>query len=150
MVRDSNPMRVATEISQGVFRSDKRPLRIDNPFLTKGLSYELREDFGPSEWLHQTVKPEFVVGESFLQRFGELTAKDFGQYVDWKEELLLRRDPMRAIWRQSASRHDTVDVGMVLELLIPTMQHTEEAYVCAQMLRIASDLKQCLGTDSKE
>ncbi len=53
----------------------------------------------PSERLHQTVKPEFFVRESFLQRFGELTAKDFGQYVDGEEELLLRRDPMRAIWR---------------------------------------------------
>ena len=92
-------MRVATEIPQSVFRSAKRPFRIDNPLLTKSLSYELREDFGPSERLHQTVKPEFVVCESFLQRFGELTAKDFGQYADWKEELLLRRDPMRAIWR---------------------------------------------------
>jgi len=39
---------------------------------------------------------------------------------------------------------------MVFELLIPTMQHAEEADVCTQMLRIASDLKQCLSTDSKE
>ena len=99
MVRDSNSMGVATEITEGVFRAAKRPLRIDNPLLTKGLSYELREDFGPSEWLHRTVKPEFVARESFLQRFGELAAKDFGQDVDGKEELSLGRDPMRAIWR---------------------------------------------------
>jgi hypothetical protein len=43
-----------------------------------------------------------------------------------------------------------VDVRMMLELLIPTMQHTEEADVCAQMLWIASDFEQCLGADSKE
>ncbi len=79
-------MRVAAEITEGLFGSAKRPLRIDNPLLTKGLPYELRKDFGPSERLHRTVKPEFVVRESFLQRFGELAAKDFGQHVDWKEK----------------------------------------------------------------
>ena len=39
---------------------------------------------------------------------------------------------------------------MVLELLIPTMQHAEEADVCTQMLRIASYLEQRLGADPKE
>ena len=45
------------------------------------------------------MKPELAARKSFLQRFGELAAKDFGQHVDGKEELLLGRDPMNMIWR---------------------------------------------------
>jgi hypothetical protein len=43
-----------------------------------------------------------------------------------------------------------MDMGMMFELLIPTMQHTEEAYFCAQMLRIACDLQQRLCAEPKE
>ena len=92
----------------------------------------------------------FAPGKRFLQGFGELTSEHFCQHVHRKEELLLGRDPTRAIRRQSAGGNNTVDMRMMFELLIPTMQHTEEADVCSQMLRIASDLEQCLGADPKE
>ena len=140
-------MRVAAEIAKSVFWSSKRPLRINNPLLTKRLTDELREDLGPSEWFQRTVKPKFAPGKRFLQGFGELTSEHFCQHVHRKEELLLGRDPTRAIRRQSAGGNNTVDMRMMFELLIPTMQHTE---VCSQMLRIASDLEQCLGADPKE
>ena len=38
-----------------------------------------------------------------------------------------------------------MDVWMVLELLIPGVQHTKEANVGAEMLWISRDLKQSLG-----
>ena len=97
MIRDSSSMRVASEITEGLFRSSKRPFRIDHPLLTKGLPYELREELGPFEWFQRTVEPEFAASKSFLQRFSELGA-----------------------------------------------------YVCSQVLRIASDLEQCLGAEPKE
>jgi hypothetical protein len=99
MVRDGNSMRVASQIAESMFRSSKRPLRIDNPLLTKGLSYKLREDLGASEWFQRTVKPEFAAGKRIFQRFGELTSEDFCQHVDRKEELSLGRNPSCVIRR---------------------------------------------------
>jgi hypothetical protein len=43
-----------------------------------------------------------------------------------------------------------MDMWMMLELLIPRMQHAEEADVCTEMLRIACDLKQRLGADTEQ
>src|SRR5258708_4640380 len=86
VIGDSNSMRVAAEIAKSVFWSAERPLRINNPLLTKGLTDELREGLGPSEWFQRTVKPEFAAGKSVLQCFGELTSENFRQYVYRKEE----------------------------------------------------------------
>lgn len=87
VIRDSNSMRVAAEIAKSVFWSSKRPLRIDHPLLTKGLTDELREGLGSSEWFQRTVKPEFATGKSVLKCVGELTSENFCQYVYRKEEL---------------------------------------------------------------
>lgn len=41
-------------------------------------------------------------------------------------------------------------MGMMLELLVPGVQDTEEADLCAKPFRIAGDLKQCLGAGPEE
>ena len=46
------------------------------------------------------------------------------------------------VWSESAGSEHTVDMGMMLQTLIPGMEHAEEADLCAKMPRIASDLKQ--------
>jgi hypothetical protein len=43
-----------------------------------------------------------------------------------------------------------MDMRMVFELLIPTMQHAEEADVRTEMPRIACDLEQCLCADTEQ
>ena len=49
------------------------------------------------------------------------------------------------VWSQSAGSYDGVDVGMMLQALIPGVQHAEEADLCAKMPGIASELKQSLS-----
>src|SRR5215475_12874175 len=43
-----------------------------------------------------------------------------------------------------------MDVGMEPELLIPSMQHGEEADFRAEVFRIASDFEKCFGTGAKQ
>ena len=82
-------MRVAAQITEGLFGSAKRPFAVDNPLLAKCLPQQLCEDLGASEWFQRTMEAEFVVGEGSLQRFGELATKDFAQHGNRKEELFL-------------------------------------------------------------
>ena len=51
---------------------------------------------------------------------------------------------------QSAGWNDAVNVGMMLELLIPGVQNAEESDLRAQMFWVAGDLKQCLRTGLKQ
>lgn len=51
---------------------------------------------------------------------------------------------------QSASRNDTVDVGMVLELLSPGMEHAEEANLGTQVFGIAGDLDQSFSAQTQQ
>ena len=54
---------------------------------------------------------------------------------------MARRDPARVVGSETASGGDAVNVGMMLEPLIPGMEHAEEADLRAQVAGIASDLQ---------
>lgn len=91
------------------------------------------------------METEFASGQSLAQASHELTAKDSAQDPDWKEERVPWTDPACVIGRQSAGWNDAVHVRMVLELLVPRVQHAEESNLCPKMLGIASNRKQCFG-----
>lgn len=50
---------------------------------------------------------------------------------------------------QAASRDDTVDMGMVQQLLIPGVQRAEESNLRAQVFGIAGDVEQSLGAGAE-
>jgi hypothetical protein len=43
-----------------------------------------------------------------------------------------------------------MDMGVMLKLLVPRMQHREEADIGAEMLGIASDFEQRFGTGAEQ
>jgi hypothetical protein len=47
---------------------------------------------------------------------------------------------------QPAGRNDAMDMRVQTELLVPSVQHAEEANFRAQVSWITSDLKECFGT----
>ena len=58
-------------------------------------------------------------------------------------------NPARAIGRQAATRHHTVDMWMEQQVLAPRVQDRDAARLGAQMLWIGSDGAQGLGTGMK-
>jgi hypothetical protein len=54
------------------------------------------------------------------------------------------------IERQPTGGNDAVGMRMKLELLVPSMQHGEEADFRAEVSRIASDFKKCFGTATEQ
>jgi hypothetical protein len=88
--------------------------------------------------------------KSGLQSGDELAAEDTAEYLHRQEERVSRRDPARVIRNKTASGGNTMDMRMMLQPLVPGMQHAEEADLCAEVTRIASNLEQRCGTGSKE
>ena len=76
----------------------------------------------------------------------ELAAEDAVEHLDRHQEAGTGSDPARVVRRESAARHHAVDVRMWTECLSPGVQDGQEAKLCAEMLRINSDLEQRGGT----
>ena len=97
------------------------------------------------------MEPQLPGSVSLLETFDELAAKDFAEYVFWKEEARISgMHPVRVVVGEAAGGHDAVDMRMVLQLLIPGVEDTEETDLSAQTPGIRGDLHQCLGTGAEE
>jgi len=80
----------------------------------------------------------------------ELAAEDTAEHTDGQEEGAPGRDPVRAVWSETAGCNDAVDVRMKLQSLIPAVKHAEEADLGTEVPWITSDFKQGLSAGVKE
>ena len=88
--------------------------------------------------------------ESSLECGDELTAEDTAEHLDGKEEGVVGGDPASVIRSEAASGDYAVDMRMMLQSLIPGMEHAEEADLGAEVTRIAGDLQQGFGAGVKQ
>ena len=88
---------------------------------------------------------------SLLERFEKLAAEDFAENPFRKKEAIISRaHPMGVIARQTAGSHDTVDVGMMLELLIPGVEDAEEADLGAEALGVCGNFEESLRAAAEQ
>ena len=85
-----------------------------------------------------------------LESGDKLAAEDSAEHFDGKEERSARGDPAGVVRSETAGGQHAVDMGMMLQSLIPGMEHAEEANLRAEMTRIAGDLQQGCGTGVKQ
>ena len=81
--------------------------------------------------------------ERRLETGDELAREDTPEDLDGKEEGSARGDPARVIRRPSSGGDDAVDMRMMLQRLVPGMEHAEEAHVRTEGSWVACDLEQC-------
>ena len=83
---------------------------------------------------------------SLLERLEEFATEHFAENPFWeKETRIARADPACVIPRQAAGGNHTVNMGMMLEFLIPGMEDTEEADLGTKMFGIGGNLDQGLA-----
>jgi hypothetical protein len=87
------------------------------------------------------VKSQLALGVEFAQTLHEFAAKDTAEDFHGQKEAGLCADPALMIGAQTAGRDDAVNMRMVLQLLIPGMQHAEETDLRAEVFRIGGDLE---------
>ena len=97
-----------------------------------------------------SVELERACLKGSLESSDELTADDTAEHLDGKEEGAARRDPAGVIPSETAGGEDAVDMGMMLQSLIPGIEHAEEADLRTEVTRIAGDLQQGPSTGVKQ
>jgi len=81
---------------------------------------------------------------------GELTAEDTAEHFDGKKKGMLGGEPASVARSEAASGDDAVNMRMMLQSLIPGMEHAEESDLCSQVPGIAGDFQQSCGTGVKQ
>ncbi|MFK4649796.1 hypothetical protein ABIF96_008426 [Bradyrhizobium ottawaense] len=79
------------------------------------------------------------------QTFEEQASEQPGERFDGQEEVWSAGDPVRAIGREAAARHDAVDVGMVRQRLPPGVEDGDDADPGAEPAWIGGERRHCLG-----
>jgi hypothetical protein len=89
-------------------------------------------------------------GEGPFESGDELATEDSTQHLDGKKEAIARGDPAPVIGGETTGRDHAMDMGMMFQLLIPTVEHAEEADFGAEMAEIARHFQQGLGTGAEQ
>ena len=131
--------------AEGVLGAAEGTFGVDYPIGAEQRAQKSRERRRRSEMVQCAVKFQLASGVEFAQACHELTAEHAAEDLHRQEEVMPSWNPMAVVWGQAAGRDDAVDMWMVQQLLIPGVQHAEEADLRAQVSGIAGDLEQRLG-----
>jgi len=144
-IGDGDAMGVAAEIGQHLPWTAEGRLGVDNPFPAASPGEQEGEGIRLCQVgeIAEEIQPSPIMGGAqFLQK--EL-AEQTRQHAHGQEELRPAGYPARAVRRQTTARHDAMDVGMVVQVLAPTVQHCDETDLGAQVLGIEGNRAQRLG-----
>jgi len=85
-----------------------------------------------------------------LESGDKLAAEDTTEHFDGKKKGALGGDPASVARSDAACGEHAVDMRMMLQSLVPSMEHAEEADLRAEVTRIASDLQQSCSAGVKQ
>jgi hypothetical protein len=141
MVGDGHTMGVTAEILEHIVGTAEGWFGVDDPVFSKQWPEPGSEDLGLREQSQIAGKVQLAMLKGRLESGDELAAKHTSEYLDGEKEARAGSNPAGVIERKPASGDDTVDMGMKLELLVPGVEHTEEADLGPEMSGIASDFQ---------
>lgn len=124
VVGDGDTMGIAAEVIEELFRRTERPFRVDIPgFVPQGLD-ELVEASRIGSFSRED---EFLFLEGAFEGFEEFSTEDDAQRFIVEEEAFTGRDPAGVVEGEGSLGEEAMEVEMVLQLLIPGMQHQSKA-----------------------
>jgi hypothetical protein len=135
---------------KNMFWTSEGPLGIDHPVMTKERSEERVECFFISEVSDASSEGKLFFPEGALQAGDELAAKQSAQHFHWEEKSIPQANPVSAVERETTAWDHAVDMRMMQKILAPSMKHTQEADLGAEMLCVRSDLQQSGGTGAEQ
>jgi hypothetical protein len=106
--------------------------------------------FLSGQWFKAAGKCEFALTEGALQAGDKLATKDTAQHLHRQKERVARADPALVVKGQTTRRDYAMDMRVVLEVLAPGVEHTEEANLRSEMLRVGSHLQQSRGAGAEQ
>ncbi len=96
------------------------------------------------------MEAELAFGEGAPQSGDKLASKDAAQHFHGKKERIARVNPAGVVKGEPAGGNHAMDVRMMFKLLIPGVEHAEEADLRAEMFGIPSDFEQRFGAGAEQ
>src|SRR5262249_3072830 len=149
-VGDGDAVGVSAEIAQHMFWAAERPFGVDNPLVTEQYPQPRGESARLCQRQEMSVELECAGMKGDLESGNKLAAKDTAEHFDGEEEGAAGGDPAGVVRSEAAGGKHAVDMGMMLQSLVPGMEHAEEADLGSKMPGIASDLQQSCSTGVKQ
>ncbi len=88
--------------------------------------------------------------EGCTQLVQEQPAEESREDADRQEEARPAGDPAGAVERRATTRHDAMDMGMMLQRLAPGVEHADKPDLGAEVLWVGGDPAQRLGRRSEQ
>ena len=150
VIGDGHAVGVAAEITENIFGATEGRFAVDHPVVTEEGAEEGSESLRFRQKLEVPVEAELAVGEGLPESVDKLAAENTTQHLSGEEEAIAGVDPALVIEGEATGRDHAMDMGMMFQLLIPTVEHAEEADFGAQMVGITGDFKQGLGAGAEQ
>jgi hypothetical protein len=137
VVADSDPVGISAKILQDPLGPIEGRLAVDHPLLIVELFPEPLEDMRFSQVNNTAWEDKLPCFKGAFDMSKELSAKQCRHDPDRDEEPFTARHPAITVQRQPSSGNNTVNMGMIHEVLSPGMNYSHETDPCPKMLRIA-------------
>jgi hypothetical protein len=112
---------VSRDIGQDSFGTGERRFGIDAPFCVAGRGEVAAEGAAVAKRLQGAVEGQLFGVEGFLQSGKKQSAEEMCKHADRQKEVGPAGDPAAAIWRQTATGDDAMQVRMMQQGLAPTV-----------------------------
>ena len=139
-IGDGDAVGVAAQIGQHLLGPRKRALGIDDPFGAAQSPEASGEGCRFGQRRKRAGEAQFAGLERRKQPFGEQRAEPAGEHPHRQEEPRPTSDPSCLVRRQAATRHDAVQVRVVLQGLAPRVQHGDRADLGTEVTGVGGDL----------
>lgn len=150
VVRDRDPMGVATEVVKDVVWPAERSLCENDPVLRVELVFETF----PLAILQQIGgapgEIEFSVLMGSVEHREELPSEEFAEDLHGQEVVFRRRDPALTIKGQPSASYDAMEVRVEEKILSPRVKDSSEADLGSEMLLCSRDCQERLRCCGKE
>jgi hypothetical protein len=145
VIADGDPVSISAQVLKDTLDAIEGLLAIDDPLLvvevfSEGFEvsriFEMTEAVGKDKIIGLEASFEKVQGLAFEQRRHD-PDRDEKTFATW--------DPAASVGGESAPGDNTMNVGMVHEVLTPSMENTDHAYGCTEMFWVLGELGEGLG-----
>jgi hypothetical protein len=149
VVGDGDAMGIAGQVFEDVGRILDGLFRVDHPLLLVQGGEEPLPGLGRGE-LPTAPREGQVALRVALRQAREVEAPEPPREdPDGQEEVGATRHPPRAISRDPPGRQDTMEMGVMVELLAPGVEHSETADLRPEMLGVPGDVLEVWATVRK-
>jgi hypothetical protein len=149
VIADGDPVSISAQVLKNPFGAIEGGFAIDDPFLVVEVFSEGFEVFGIFGMTETIRKDQLFFFEGIFEKIKELAFEQGRHHPDRDEKTLAAWSP-GAIRREASPRDDTVEVGMIHEVLTPGMENTDHAYRCTEMFWVLCEFRECFGGRAKK